>query len=363
MRSNIPLLILIASLGGCLPITLSLAPDGRSAVARSEGIFILDSTQKTATVIHECQGLVRGAWAVFDGQGKTILYATHGSQAHWDLYVRSLTQGAKSAKILSGNSRLGYARLSPDGQYVSVVTAPTFGKPTLSIHQAQTGKELGRVANVSTYHAWTLDSQALYIMVAHKQDSKQGIYQGRICRVGIGGKTQPLFSVATKQSFHLDFDPKSKKIAVVGVGANVDPEQPAQVGQINLFLYAAGKLSSLDAKSGYTPRFAIFSPSGKQILINSGGAPENLLLLDAGTLKLTRTLAKDVPVTTESLGDNATILPTWSPDGGSIIFWRYLPTMGLNGKSLRTRTLDLETGKERDLENRFESAIYKALGR
>ena len=354
--------IAAAALAGCLPIELSVSPDGKILIPRREGFISFDPAAGAAAVLHAPKS-GQAAFAVFSPDGKRFLAITKS-----DDFDVAIGAAGKAPKPLLSASNLTYARWSPDGKSISLTRIADAAKPPLKqnlpellLARAAGGASRKLESNVSVIHRWFSDSRHIltFRIAAKKEESDQ--YFGALVKLDVTtGKAVPLAAVLGGKNVFFDLSPDNRKVLFTAINA-------AKPGQAVLETSKDDpQLFELDIPSGTirTVRekvvYALYSPKGTKVLIGAEKdfSPGVRLDVTDAAFKTSVTVASGAAQSAGGTGDSADIYPGWI-DESTVHFIAEAAVFGVAGKNLHLMSVGADGKGARDLQATLEAALAK----
>jgi len=214
MKRAILILACVVLLAGCFPITVSVAPDGRIALVREEGVVVYDLAKGEAKLVAKPAGDTKAAWVQFSADGKKLFYVTTRENTPGTVFVTDASGGA-AKELYKGDSPMAWALWSPDGKYISVGEVATQSKGDLGNLVAvkaiavDTGKVTDILDDSVMIHDWTPDSKAIVAVVvkAKAGDQEKGggnVLKGTLTLFTLDGKQTPIAEVIAGKDLSVD---------------------------------------------------------------------------------------------------------------------------------------------------------------
>lgn len=350
-------------LPGCEPITVSVAPDGRIAFSREEGVFVVDLAKGTIQAIArptKDQGAASVVSWSPDGSKLAYLLVKGDFDLQYSLMVHDLA-GNKAEKIYQAKKPILHMHWSPDGKWVSVgEAAPTDeeigGHLKLVSLDGKTVKTLAKQASLA--HRWTADGKWI---LAYTVDSKVGdrdVYKGSISLIEVEtGKPTKVASTVCGKEVYCDVTADGKEAVFLAMSAGpADAEAPApgEGDEQWAFRWDGKAVTKLwdDATL-----FCRFSPDGKKVL-GMAGSPVNLTIRDLASGKDT-TLDQNVAAKASQELVSVPVYPVFLTNG-RIFYWKNKTTYGRTGSALTAFTVDAEGKSIENAQVTIDKLVHDA---
>ena len=360
--SAVLFVVSVAALAGCLPIELSVSPDGKILVPRREGFISFDPAAGTAATLYAPKS-GQAAFAVFSPDGRRFLAISKSG----DFDVAIAAAGQAPRGVLSA-SNLTYARWSPDGKRISLTRVADKAKaplkqnlPELLLVDPADGKKRKLASNVLAIHRWFGDSKHVLTFQIAAKNKQTSQYSGSIVKLDVTtGKTVALAGVLGNDKVFFDISPDGKSVLFTAVKA-------AKAGQ-KVPDKAKGdpQLFELDIPSGsiraIRPKviYALYSPKGTKVLV---GAEQDfksgvgLAVADAA-FKSFVTVATDAAKSAGGAGDSAEIYPGWINES-TVHYIAEKTVFGVAGKNLNLMSVGSDGKGRRNLQAKLDIALAK----
>lgn len=371
-------------ISGCFPSTVSVAPDGTIAIARGEGIFLIDLKEGNAKQIYESENGKPPSWVQWSQKGKNLLYIVGNN-----IYVTSPDGVSKTNNIYQASNNMGYCQWSPDEKWISIseLEHSVFEEskeedkgnnkskeetglekeslPKLIIIDSSNGKIKNELKNISFIHKWVQDSKSVIAFHITKKDKETGSFSGEISQFKIDdGSITPLVYVKSVEPW-LDASLSGNNIFFTAQVAEVnkakrDEEKTTKETTHKLYRFTLNKKDSL--KLITSPASLVFvSPNSKNIMISRQAQDGAELVLMDQDGNGERMLTQEIATASTEMGGGK-ILPVWLNDQ-EIMYWRYFTILSPDGKALTTCTIKLDglnTLKSQRVQNLIEKYISEA---
>jgi Tol biopolymer transport system component len=361
---------------GCFPSTASVAPDGRIALPRGEGIYIVDLSSGKASKLYEAEKGKEPSWVQWSPKGKELLYVVKN-----EIFITS-PDGKNCRSIYHSPSTMGFCLWSPDMTLISMTELDAFrieteenpekaidkdeaglkGEqlPRLTVVDAKTGKVKWQVPNIFFIHRWMPDSTSIIVFHILKKDKDSGSYGGEIARLRISdGKLYPIAYTTGHESW-LDVSPNGEAIYFTAQTAALSKDglKMAEKDSKNkLFRLAlCGEKATLK-ESGTASIFFVSPDSRKLLLARQGDEGTELVVCDAGG-DSEKVIARDPAITTSEMSGGK-ILPLWL-NNDEIMYWRYITVLAPDGKSLIAFLGKADGSKTTKIQNTIDQAVIQA---
>ena len=349
-------------LAGCLPIELSVSPDGKILIPRREGFISFDPVAGTATTLHSPKS-GQPAFAVFSPDGGRFLAISKSGD--FDVSVAAV---GKAPKKLLSTSNLTYARWSPDGKWVSLTQVADEAKkpikqnmPELVLVNVADGKKRTLASNVSAFHRWFGDSQHVLAFQIAAKNEETNLYAGALVKLNTAtGKAVPLATVLGGNKVFFDLSPDGAKVLFTAVkAAKAGQELPAKAkGEPQLFELdiASGAIRTIKGKVLY----ALYSPKGTKVLVGMERdfKPGLQLAVADAAMKNFVTVATDGAKSAGETGDSADIYPGWINES-TVHYIAKATVFGTAGKNLHLMSVGADGTGRRNLQTKLDAALAK----
>lgn len=384
--------LLAVLLAGCFPLTVSVGPDGRVALPRQEGIFLLDLKEGASTTIYKCEEGKEVSWVQWAPKGKQLLYVV-GNE------VYTTTPDGKQQKLLyTASGTMGYCLWSPDEKWISITELVTKlqlpeeetkeggeqkdsgekkdvpekpdkdkekkqetglekeSLPQLTIIDARTGEVKQKLENIFFIHRWMPDSKQVAILHLIGKEAESGAFTGEIALFGVNdGALTSLAKVKSTESW-LDVAPSGKAIYFTADSAGDKEEGEAQTSRLFCFFPGdpARKPKSIAASVGSV---AVSPDSGHLLISKKGDSGTELLVCDENGAN-EKVIASGIAEAAADMGGGK-IIPVWL-NNEEILYWKYVTVLSPGGKSLKAYTVRRDGTMTANIQNRMEEMVIKA---
>jgi len=369
MRRGLWAVGLLALAGaGCFPISPDVNKKGEVLFCREEGVFAMTAGGKVSLVHKNGEG-ESVVWCRWSPDGTKVLYVSGGGGGGpmgggGEKVVVAGADGSGARTVYTAGSNLGYALWSPKGDAISVgemsqkAGATGQNMPVITVRDLD-GKGLATLADTGYLHDWLPDGSGVVVFRALKKLEDGNHYLGAVMVLNRAGGVRPVVKACGDQNVWLDVSPDGARAlftALSAVGPKAELPLPGEDAESGLYLVALadGKLRKLSAED---PEFGLFSPDGRHILANN---EDDLVLLDAATGKVARTLASEIATSTGGMGDSAQLYPAWGPDG-SVYYWRQAAVHGKNGTALRLMRVKADGTGRRNVQVLMDVGVEKLV--
>ena len=351
--------VLSAVCAGCLPVELSVSPQGEFLIPRQEGFVLLDPAKGEAKVLAAAND-AEPVFAVFAPGGGEFLAISKGGSG---FSVSRMGRDGKGKELFTG-SNLTYARWSPDGKQVSLTRvsdqqneAVKENLPELIVVDAGGAGKKTILPGCSMIHRWTADSASILAVQITAKVQEKDRYIGQMVLVGAAdGKTKPVCSVVSEKKMFLDLSPDGKKALIVATKlGKADEKLTAGEEKPKLFevTMADGSFRVVRDEAVY----ALYSPKGGQVLVATAGE-DGLLTLevtDSAFVQKTK-VAGDAAKSAGDGPDSADIYPGWVNDK-TVHYLRRRAVFGVAGKNLQLVTVGADGKGVRNLQPVIGAAL------
>jgi Tol biopolymer transport system component len=359
-------------LAGCFPSTVSVGPDGRVALPREEGIFLLDIKAWKAFKLYEAEKGKEPTWVQWSPKGDKLLYVANNT-----LFVAA-PDGKNVKTLYKATSNMGYCLWSPDGKSISVTELQGLtienpdsddkkidetglkneSMPRLKILDAETGKEKWSVNQISFIHRWLPDSKSLAVFHASKKDKDTGIFSGEIALVDAEKGNLTTCALAQSLESWLDVTPDGKDIYFTSQSAALDKESlksAVKESKNKLYRIVLGKkpLEELSPAS-----MVSVSPDGKKLLFFRQQEEGTEFVVADREGDKEKVIARNISLTSSEMAGGK-ILPVWL-NNEEIMYWRYVTVLAPDGKALFASIAKIDGTKTTRIQSYIEDALSKA---
>ncbi len=362
----------LLAMAGCFPSTVSVGPDGRIALPREEGIFLIDMKSWKGLKVYEAEKGKEPSWVQWSPKGDRLLYAAHNI-----LYVCS-SDGQNTRTLYKAPSTMGYCLWAPDGRSVSVTEMQAFSiespdkdekkpdeaglkgesLPRLKILDAETGKEKWALDQISFIHRWLPDSKAIAVFHISKKDKNSGVFSGEISLVDAEKGTPTPLAFAQSLESWLDASPDGKDIYFTSQSAALKKEtlkDAEKEGKNKLYRLSIEK-KSID-EIGVASTVTV-SPDGRKIQFLRKQEEGTELVVTDRQGENEKVVARSISLSSSEMGGGK-ILPAWL-NNDEIIYWRYITVLAPDGKALYANIVKADGTKTTRAQNFIEDAIMKS---
>jgi DNA-binding beta-propeller fold protein YncE len=382
VRWILPAVFLFGAVG-CFPLELDVNGKGELLVFRQEGFFLFDpATRKTTAIVGP--GADTPVFARFAPNGREILAVVEEGQTGCQRFdVVSLADGTSKTVFKTGTAC--YARFSPDGNFLAVTRLASRESkdpanpsvtvvetvPELDIIELKTGAKKRFTAWRShTLFRWFADSKHLLTVVVARKDESEGVYYGHLSKVDrASGTVTRIASVASGENVFLDLAPDNRKALVVAqaVGpadrapaVKKDERGPGSVFEVDL---ASGAVRDL----GFASEFALYSPSGKKILLSPAKQTDeltrSLVVADADGSHARPVVDYRPPCpSVVTTGREALTLPGWCGDR-AVFYYHSQAVYGLAAQAPWLKIVSLDNRSEAVLQPYLDVGVIEAEAR
>lgn len=348
---------------GCFPSTVSVGPDGKVALSRSEGIFLLDLKNESSQILKKTADGIIASWVQWAPSGKRLLYVEN--------YGISTCKpdGTDIKEIFNGYNSLGFVLWSPDEKYISVSGMSLIekkegetdlGLPDLVIIDPETGVSQTLTTNVSFRHAWAKDSKSIIVFHVLEKDEESGFYKGEIAQIDINNRKMTTIAKVCGEEAFLDISPDGNflifdsKAVFKKDGKITIPEKDA-VSKLYRLNIKDGSFKVISENETF---LALYSPKGDKIVqICEVTPPDKSLVVADNNGGNVKVIDSTVITETESVG-GGTIVPAWL-DNDNIIYWNYITILAPSGNSLTTFKAKSDGSKIENIQPLLERIINK----
>jgi hypothetical protein len=264
-----------------------------------------------------------------------------------------------------------YVAYSPDSKQIAVIRAsamedPAFKQkiPELVIVPAAGGAPRVIAKHVGPLARWYADSKYLLVFDISKK-GEDGRFDGTLSAIEVAtGKMLPILSAATKEGAFLDISPDNRKalftaLSVVKTGGTL-PEPKGSSLKLFEVTLATGAVHSFDLE----PTCAIYSPSGKQILLT---LPPTEMSFDTVSLQVADASLKNmVPVATDaykpmSMGGDEVYFPGWL-DEKTVFYFHHSAVYGTASKNTQLFSVGTDGKGRHCMQPQIDAGVAKLAG-
>lgn len=334
-------------LAGCLPVELSVSPDGDVLIPRAEGFVVFQPTDGLVKVWNKpADG--QAAFAVYAPDGKSALAIAQASGGGMGKSFRVMLLDVEGkTKNLFTRSNITYAQWSPDGKYATVTrvadqkVAPLDQNlPELILINVAEGTTKPLASNVAGIHRWMPDGKGVVIFQIESKIEKTSQYAGKLMLLNVAtGEKKPIAGMVGVSDAFFDVSPDGKtamltalKIAAPDAGLTEKAEKIEGASKLYSLNLATGRAKVVSEDAGY----AIYSPKGTKVLIGSNTGKDGAIKLSvspadgSGLKQIADDAAKQAG---GGMGDSATIYPGWLDDETVLYLSKYA-VYGTQGTNL-----------------------------
>lgn len=359
-----------ALLGGCFPIELDVQ-DGKLLISRGEGFFIFDPATGKATKVGAAEG-GKPVFARFAPGGKEVLTVTSLSEGFNDFSFAIVPRAGGPARQIHKGKNAAYVLFSPDGAQVAITQVVDKEDPQLKTQLPELvvvptagGPAKTLLGNVGATFRWFKDSKRLLVFQINKKDEEQSRFYGTLLSLEVAtGKTTPLAQAAVAQKGYFDLSPDGTKVLMVALACDKPGTDVSKTADSSTRLYELDLTSGGIRKIDKDAQYAIYSPSGKQVLLGTpppGFSFEGLSLeiADAALTKFT-SIATDAyqPM---SMGGGGGVFPGWI-DEKTVFYFVEKPVYGTEGKAIHLYSVGVDGKSKTSLQPQIDMEVVKASG-
>ncbi|GEM_PF-2483566 len=372
------LLIAVFIISGCFPSTVSVAPDGRIALPRGDGIYLINLASGKSSRLYEAEKEKEPSWVQWSPKGNELLYVVKN-----EIFITS-HDGGNLRSICKSQSTMGFCLWSPDMSMISFTELGGFNietegapekesavekddtnlkgeqLPRLTVLDTKSGKMKWQVPNIFFIHRWMPDSANIVVFHILRKDKESGTYEGEIARLRLSdGKLYPIACTTGNESW-LDVSPNGESVYFTAQTASLSRETlktAEKDSQNRLFRFSLkdGKTDLNDI--GRATVFFASPDSKKLMLARQGETGTDLVVCDAngGNEKI---IASDPAISTTDMSGGK-ILPQWL-NNDEILYWRYITVLAPGGKSLTAFVGKADGSKTKNIQSVIDQAVMRA---
>ncbi|MDQ7824670.1 MAG: hypothetical protein RDV48_17850 [Candidatus Eremiobacteraeota bacterium] len=347
MRWSLGLVLLtgvILCLSGCFPSAVSVGPDGRIALPRGEGIFLMDCEKGKALQIYDSSEGGPPSWVQWSPKGDRLLYVVSNE-------IFLIAPDGKGIKSLyKAPNTMGYCTWSPDGSSISVSELVTSlnlnidekepkkeaekegGEtiPRLTVIDARTGEKKLEKDNMALIHHFMPDGKSLVAFNLQEKEKDTGAYRGELVKIAIPGGDVTSLAKAVNMEW-LDVAPSGEAVYLVARAPSRDAPPGKESSSQSLYRYdftSKGFTSLFSNASGFV---AVSPDSSRLIAVRKADGGAELVVMDpkGGDEKV---VAGKVATSAPDMGGGQ-IIPSWLSND-EILYWRYVTVLAPDGKAL-----------------------------
>lgn len=352
--------VLFGLLVGCLPIELDVNEHGQLVISREEGWFLFDPGTSKVTKLREA-GNGKPVFARFSPDGKdllTVIEAADGFQ-DFEFHVGPIAGGPARKLVTTKNPT--YITYSPDGSQLGLIRVAEESKapfddqqlPELLVVDAKTGSEKVLLSNIGTLCRWMPDSKSIMVLQILKKTEEEH-FSGNLVTVDIdSGKVTPIVAVLASQDFHFDLSKDGKQAALCAFAASAAGKSLTTEEFPDKKLFAVDVAAKTVRNTGRKAEVALFSPSGKQLILTGSGddfadfGSTNLYLTDA-SMKSFKKIAGKL-YSNMSFGGGGTTYPGWINET-QIYYFGEKAVYGTEGKAIQLMVLGTNGTKAKSVQ-------------
>ncbi len=321
----LPVLMVAAVLSGCLPVELSVSPDGDVLIPRAEGFVVYRPADGSVNVLHEAER-GKAAFAMYSPDGKSALLIEQVGEGGMGQSFRGVLRDPDGrTRQLFSRSNVAYAQWSPDGRYISITrvadqqVAPIEqNMPELIVIDVADGSSKRMASNVGAIHRWMPDGERVVVFQMEDKIGESNYYSGHLTTVDVANDDKSaVVAMAAEHGVHFDVSPDREAAMVAAMKVDAaDAEMPDEMeGQSKL--YSVDMVSGRSREVAPAVAFAVYSPDGARVLIGSADEEDGVIKVSVAGAD-----GKDPEVIAEDAGKQAgaggpqasNVYPTWLDD-------------------------------------------------
>ncbi|NCC49994.1 MAG: hypothetical protein EOM20_02140 [Spartobacteria bacterium] len=372
MRATWIILLLLVILAGCLPIELSVSPNGQKVlIPRQEGYFSYDfGYEKIRLLYAPPEG--KPAFALYAPDEKSILTASQVGSGMmrgvgFKLSIIGLKDKETNIKDLFDVTNLTYLQWSRDKQYISYtrisdsITPPMEENlPELYVVKIEGVNRRKIDANNSILHRWFSNSEAL--LAIRLTAKTNDMYQGALVKYDLsdkGSEPEVLAELICGNNMFLDLSPDDNVALLTAFHAVPTGQSPIlpELSQPKQELYRIDIKEKTVTPSNREARYALFSPKGDRILVGAG--QEDRADIDITDLSFSsyKRMATDAAVAVgESFTDSTSIYPCWV-NNDTFLYLAKHAVYGTAGANLQLVEMNVKTGDAKNLQATIDRGV------
>jgi len=358
--------LLVVTLAGCLPVELSVSPEGNVLIPRQEGFVVYKSADGSVNVWNKpADG--QAAFALYAPDGKSALVFVQTSGGMGKSFTVMLLDADGKTKNIVTQSNTTYAQWSPDGKYATVTrvadqkVAPLDqNMPELILINVAEGTTKPLASNVAGMHRWMPDGRNVVIFQIEGKSQNTSQYTGKLMLLDVvSGESKAVAGMVGEQGAFFDVSPDGKTAMVTALKVDApDAKLPEKIE-------TKSKLVSVNLESGQSKEigedvgFAIYSPKGTKVLIGAATEKEGAIALSVSPAdgSAMKQIAEDAAKQTGGgMGGQATIYPTWLDDDTVLYLCKYA-VYGPDGANLMLTSIKADGTGKTILQSKIDSAL------
>jgi Tol biopolymer transport system component len=346
----------LAGLVGCLPVELSVSPDGDVLIPRAEGFVVYKPADGSVKVWNKPEG-DQPVFALYapDGKSALVLAEAPGGGMGKPVKVMLLDAEGKTRQLAS-LTNVTYAQWSLDGKFATITrvadqqVAPLDQNlPELILINIAEGTTKTLASNVAGIHRWMPDGKSVVIFQIESKGKNTSQYAGKLTLLNVAdGQKKALAGMVGEQGAFFDVSPDGTAAMLTALKVDKpDATLPEKVDGKSI-LFSLNLASGEFRQIGEDVGFAIYSPKGTKVLIGSateqtGGIALSVASADGSGMKQ---VANDAAKQTGGgMGAQATVYPTWLDDDTALYLSKFA-VYGTAGTNLMLTTVKADgTGK------------------
>ncbi len=370
-RTFVPAALAVLLLA-CEPMTVSVAPAGRIAFSRSEGIFAVDLEKQALETIAPA-GDGKPTLVRWSPDGKKVAYfmiTGEGFGESHELFLRGEAGTAKS--LYKVDQPVLFLQWSPDGKSVTFAQADSSGEAkgaVLHLVDVESGEDKVIAKEVSAVHHWTPEGWIVLFQVDGEHKEGSGLFVGAIATLDPkSGEIKEHVHASSGRNAWLSISPDGSKVAFLALAAAMTheelqlpgEEEGVDTNETHAFVYdfAAKKL---DAFADGVVQYLAYSPDGQRMMWVSKAEEGDAKILRSRQLSTGEDKELDGDVVTEASKDMSSVplYYVWL-DANRIFYWKMKITYGRTASQIAAHIVDVTSGKSKNVQYVIDKLVDEA---
>src|SRR5262249_43237769 len=307
---------------GCFPLERDVNKDGQILIARQEGFFPYDPATGKVKKLRGAEG-AKPVFARFAPGGKEFLAVSKVKAGFGEefVFVVAPLDGGAGREVFRGKD-CAYVRYSPDGTRLAIARVsqdphPRFKDrmPELHLVGVKDGARKQLPQPFGVLFRWFGDSKRLLAVEITDKD-KSGNFHGNLATIDVAsGKLTPHAAVVVTTQFFFDLSPDNQGVLFTALRPGKPGADPAKGNGVGMKLFELDLSTGAVRNTKREARYAIYSPSGKRVLL--GTPPEGFSLdrlklevADAADLGKSTVVVEDAHMPL-AIGGEGIVFPGW----------------------------------------------------